>query len=293
MKSTSALGVLLAGVVVIVALGIWVAVSGGPDGPGTGPQPETPEDGVTTEPQTVPIPPAHAAMVMSDRPWPFEQFADDIAAVRRPAREETFEMRWQKEHAHNIPLMEVYFSLAVENALLEDVVAQLAAKFTHTDTLIWTQKPLPPDSVRFTFDLRDVPIMEVVTELRRQSDNRLDHEVLPKGMVIGMRNAVVQARLDANDWEARQRARKPEPDDPLNDVTYRPEHEGAHIGAVVKDIHAKTEVQVIVGLRVWGKPQLINWKSDPLPLTDALDALAEQLRANWYAKDGRVYLLSR
>lgn len=226
-------------------------------------------------------------------PWPFADFAMDISELQKPGRREVMVARDDAERVIFEKIQEHRLTIRLDDVRVGDVVRTLAAEFAPFDIKVYEGLPKVSDLVVFErLYLTDVTIQQVVSAMIVQSGEQVFSEVTPLGMCIGSKNACIQARLDAKEWDADVRSRvRTEPDEFL-DVEYRPDLRGAHIGRVVRDIRTKTDVEVVIGPRAWAVGILFTWVDDPLPLDDALDKIARKLEARVYVKDGRAFILA-
>ncbi len=293
---------LLTSIIVISVVGLLAATAihfltdVGPDEP-TGPD-DQPVAPVGAAPETnTPL----AAVEMSDArkqrahhsdPWPFGDFADDISSLLRPGRIEVMRARDKIETDFFKIIVENKVSLRLDNVRVGDVVKALAREYEPLEVTIYEGLPKVSDRVVFKrVYLTDVTVQQVVAFMALQSDEQVFSAMTPKGFCIGSKNACIQARLDAKEWEADFRAGvKGEPDDFL-DVDYRPDMRGADVGRLITDIRAKTGIDVVIGPRAWEKGLLFTWTSDPLPLRDALDEIARRLGGRVYVRSGRAFIL--
>ncbi len=290
MASRSTLLAGIVGIATIISLGLYAVLA-----PRVSDDSEVGTGGAdpASAPTVVMVDAHEAARARHGLPWPFEAFAREIALVRRPDADAARAEYKAKLQESGESWEKTRFSITVVNQRLQDIIPVLASHFTHTPTKVYTPPPHFEDEMRFSLDMLDVTLKDVVQSLHAQSLERLQYDILPHGIVIGTQNAVIEARMKSHEWRARIKERKPGADDPLLNVSYRPDFDGAHIGAVIRDIRDKTDIEVIVGRIVWGRPVKLEWRSDPMPLRDALNALAKRLRSNWYLHEGRIFILAR
>ncbi len=293
--------VVLSATVLVVALTAGAIALLGGDEPAPAP-PESSGEGAPAPHESDAASPSIAQMTQRERvqtrhdqPWPYGDFAADIAEMKRPRRREIVYERDQIELRLGTALSERKVTIRLENATPADVIAQLTRQFADDDLAVYTRDPpVENDPVFEHFYMTDVSVWDVIESMRVRTNDLVTYAITPVGLCIGSKKACQNARIDATLWE-QQQVGKGSPDDAFDFVKgeYRPDFRGAQIGAVVRDIREKTGVEVVVDAELWSSPVTLTWTADPMPVLAALRQIAMKLGGGIFARDGRVFLLGR
>jgi hypothetical protein len=291
----------LALVVLVAALAggaLWWLGDGGatPPEPGDGNGQETVETGRGDAPVAGRFDERERAQLRHDLPWPFAEFEADIVELRRPALREVRMLRLRAEEELDRQLSGQTLTIHLENATVEDIVAEITRHFEPKGVRVFTQDPPVPNNVTFErFHVTDVTVWQIIDMMRERTRDLVQYAVTPEGLCIGSKKACFNARVAGNRWEERQVGEGATDEEFafLDGKTYRPDFVDAHVAAVIRDVREQSGVEVVVDAEIWNNAVKLSWRSDPMPVLAALRQIAIKCGGALYAKDGRVFLLDR
>ncbi len=223
--------------------------------------------------------------------WPFGEFNDDILVLRTPEHrkdeppDEVLEGRnWKKASKKKL-------TLRLENTSVQEVVKSCAEQLAEAGVKVVTFPPyLPEDFPLGDFVMQDQPIEYVIELLIHRSGGLITYRMNSEGLVIGTPDAIFQGNKLAEEAGA-ERNNRNAARDALLAKEFLPNFQKAGIDAIVKDVRAQCEVDLVVDAETWEEPKLLTWRSRPMPLGDALQRIAREFKAQLRVRNGRAFLI--
>jgi hypothetical protein len=183
------------------------------------------------------------------------------------------------------------FDITMKDAEFQQVVDFLAARMEPHGVRVYTREPEFKEDAKYTFDMRDVRVIDVIRDMHKQSRRRLRWHISQLGVCMGSWEACEEDKKENALTEARRRAEF-DAETPLLQVEYRADFDRAHIGDILRDIEEKTGVKVIVDYETWEHPNRLRLRTEPRPLSLVLEEISVALGTVVRVKDGRAFLLS-
>lgn len=225
--------------------------------------------------------------------WPYMAFVNEISMLREPVTTDP-ESEFQLQKEVDIKIFHAPVTLKVEKATLReivDILTEQAGKKVGVKVWVYDDDH-EVDDVRFTLDFEDIPIENLIDELRGQSDERMKYYTTHQGLVFGGVGAIQRAQIEAREALAQKRSKR-DRDDPLLDASFRPDFEETSIMKIHRLITSQTGVQVVVDGELWRSTTSLTWRDKEMPLRDALDVICKKFKCHYRVHQGRVFLLSQ